>query len=97
MSIDVAAPVASWREDKFAELGLKLPESWSELIALAKLGYVALPAIPVDSLMNLYPLCLDQSSGFFREKTVIAEIEILKFALSRLKELVDSCDSKVWV
>lgn len=94
LSIDVAAPVASWREDKFAELGLKLPESWSELIALAELGYVLLPAIPVDSLMNIYPLCLDQSSDLFTNKTVIADTEVLEFALSRLKELVDLCDWK---
>lgn len=94
MSIDAAAPVASWREDKFAELGLKLPVSWSELIALAKLGYVLLPAIPVDSLMNIYPLCLDQSDDLFRNNTVIADIGILEFALLRLKELVDCCDPK---
>lgn len=94
LSIDAAAPVASWREDKFAELGLKLPVSWSELIALAKLGYVLLPAIPVDSLMNIYPLCLDQSNDLFIKETVVADSKILEFALSRLKELVDCCDSK---
>jgi multiple sugar transport system substrate-binding protein len=94
LSIDAAAPVASWREDKFAEFGLKLPENWSELIALAKLGYVLLPAIPVDSLMNIYPLCLDQSNDLFIKETVVADSKILEFALSRLKELVDCCDSK---
>ena len=94
LSIDAAAPVASWRADKFAELGLKLPESWSELIALAKLGYVLVPAIPVDSLMNIYPLCLDQSNDLFSKQTVVADSKILEFALSRLKELVDCCDSK---
>jgi len=94
LSIDAAAPVASWRADKFAELGLKLPESWSELIALAKLGYVLVPAIPVDSLMNIYPLCLDQSNDLFIKETVVADSKILEFALSRLKELVDCCDSK---
>ena len=94
LSIDAAAPVASWREDKFAELGLKLPESWNELIALAKLGYVLLPAIPVDSLMNIYPLCLDQSNDLFIKDTIVADSKIMEFALSRLKELVDCCDSK---
>jgi len=44
--------------------------------------------------MNLYTLCLDQSGDLFREKTIVADIEILEFAFSRLKELVDSCDSK---
>ena len=94
LSIDAATPVACWREDKFAELGLKLPETWSELIALAKLGYVLLPAIPVDSLMNLYPLCLDRSGDLFSSKTVVADTGVLEFALSRLKELVDYCDPK---
>jgi len=94
LSIDAAAPVASWREDKFAELGLKLPESWSELIVLAKLGYVLLPSIPVDSLMNLYPLCLDQSDCLFATKAAVAVDEVMSFALARLKELVECCDSK---
>ena len=95
LSIDAAAPVASWREDKFAELGLKLPESWSELIALAKLGYVLLPSIPVDSLMNFYTLCLDQSHELFTQKATIADAETLSFALARLKELVECCDPKI--
>lgn len=94
LSIDVAAPVASWREDKFDELSLELPESWSELIVLAKLGYVLLPSIPVDSLMNLYPLCLDQSPELFTKKAIIADAEVLSYALARLKELVECCDPK---
>lgn len=94
LSIDAAAPVASWREDKFTELGLKLPENWSELIDLAKSGYVLLPSIPVDSLMNLYSLCLDQSNEPFTKNTIIADAEALSFALAKLKELVGCCDPK---
>ena len=92
LSIDAAAPVASWREDKFAELGLKLPETWIELMALAKQGYVILPSIPVDSLMNLYTLCLDQSHELFTNEAIVADAEVLSFALARLKELVGCCD-----
>src|SRR3990172_9463302 len=57
LAIDAATPVASWEPKLLEKSGASVPESWEELLQLAKRGLVAFPAIPVDSLMNFFMLC----------------------------------------
>ena len=52
LAIDAATPVSSCRPDLLDRHRIALPETWDELIELARRGAVALPAIPIDSLMN---------------------------------------------
>jgi multiple sugar transport system substrate-binding protein len=94
LAIDAAAPVASWREDEFLRLGLKIPTTWEELLVLAQLGYVALPGIPVDCLMSFYSLCIDQSEDLFTRSAALVNEETGIFALDRLKELIGNCNPK---
>lgn len=56
LAIDAATPVAGYRADLFARAKAELPRTWSELLALAHRGLVTVPAIPIDSLMNLFML-----------------------------------------
>jgi multiple sugar transport system substrate-binding protein len=60
LAVDAATPVASWRPDLLQHHGLNVPQDWAELMELVRAGLVALPAIPVDSLMMLYMLWLDE-------------------------------------
>jgi len=94
LALDAATPVASWRQDQFSKLGLKLPANWVELLELAKQGYVGLPAIPVDSLMNFYSLCLDQNDTLFTNKEIIVDEKTGIHAMEMLKELVGYCNQK---
>src|SRR5262249_46506483 len=52
LAIDAATPVSSYRPDLLVQRGISLPQSWDDVLALARYGLVALPAIPVDSLMH---------------------------------------------
>ncbi len=54
LAIDAATPVAGWRADLLNES--EIPRTWDELLALARRGLVTVPAIPIDSLMNLFML-----------------------------------------
>ncbi len=56
LAIDAATPVAGWRPDLLEQAGAELPRSWNDLLALAQRGLVTVPAIPIDSLMNLFML-----------------------------------------
>ena len=58
LAIDAATPVASYRADLLQLNNCRVPESWEDLIALAFVGKVALPAIPIDLLMNFYMFCI---------------------------------------
>jgi len=58
LAVDAATPVACWRQDVMEKLGLTVPETWKDLIELAKRGHVELPAAPINCLMNFFSLCL---------------------------------------
>ena len=88
LAIDAATPIAGWRPDLLA----KPPATWLELIDLAKRGLVAIPAIPIDSLMHLYMLCGALGEDPFAEAGHFVREEIGVDALLMLRELVQLCD-----
>jgi multiple sugar transport system substrate-binding protein len=56
LAIDAATPISGWRPDLLERAEAELPSTWEDLLALARRGLVTLPAIPIDSLMNLFML-----------------------------------------
>ncbi|KQW38542.1 extracellular solute-binding protein [Rhizobacter sp. Root404] len=93
LPVDAATPVASWREDLLQRLGVGVPTTWGELLVLARRGAVAVPAIPIDSLMNLYMLWLDEGEAPGSWPETIGRREAGLAALEALKELVSACDA----
>ncbi len=91
LAIDAAAPVSSYRPDLLAHAGVTAPATWTELLDLARLGRVALPAIPVDSLMHFYMLCGGLGEDPFGETEVVVAPEAGVAALEQLRELVSLC------
>lgn len=87
LAIDAATPVASWREDLIAES--ELPRTWEQLLDLARRGLVTVPAIPIDSLMNLFMLANALGSEPFTTPGVmISDRAAGAHALQLLRELV---------
>lgn len=95
LAIDAAAPVSSWRPDLVAERRVVLPETWDELLKLAKRGLVAFPSIPVDSLMNFYMLCCGLGDGPFSTPDSVVDATIGVEALAKLRELVSLCRPEI--
>jgi multiple sugar transport system substrate-binding protein len=91
LAIDAATPVASWREDLLQKKGLELPTNWEELLQLARKGIVAFPAIPIDSLMNFYMLCLAYGEEPLTTENVVISYEIGHAVLEALRELASLC------
>jgi multiple sugar transport system substrate-binding protein len=89
---DAATPVASWRRDVLEANDAAVPETWEELLALARRGLVALPAIPVDALMATYMLCIALGEEPFLTQERMASLEIARGALEMLRELVSLCE-----
>lgn len=95
LPIDAATPVASWRQDAFNAKGLAVPHTWTALLDLARQGLVAMPGIPLDSLMNFYMLCLNKDASLFASEDTLVNQETGIWALETLKELVSLCDPKI--
>jgi multiple sugar transport system substrate-binding protein len=70
LAIDAATPAASYRKDLLSDV----PQTWDDVITLAKQGKVAVPAISIDLLMNFYTFCIaNGAEPFQNEEEVIDE------------------------
>jgi multiple sugar transport system substrate-binding protein len=88
LATDAATPIAGWRPDLLVRAEAELPATWEDLLALARRGLVTVPAIPIDSLMNIFMIAnaLD-AEPFTTPGEVIPKLEGTE-ALQRLRELV---------
>lgn len=91
LAVDAATPVASYRPDLFANDGLNLPETWEDLIGLAKRRKVAFAGIPIDTLMNFYMLCYTQGEEPFTNKESVISTDMGLKVLDQLRELTNYC------
>ncbi len=88
LAIDAATPISGYRADLLARADAEPPRTWSELLALAHRGLVTLPAIPIDSLMNLFMLANALGDEPFQNPGVVVGESAGKQALQMLRELV---------
>lgn len=88
LAIDAATPIATWRQDLMQERGLEQPQTWDEVVALARQGQVGMAAIPVDLLMHCYTFCHANGSALFENPEEFADHEALEKSLETLKEIV---------
>ncbi|PTR01088.1 carbohydrate ABC transporter substrate-binding protein (CUT1 family) [Mucilaginibacter yixingensis] len=91
LAIDAATPVAASRPDLLAQHGVALPKTFDDLLALAKKGLVALPGIPIDSLMQYYTFCCSLGEDPCQGDVVVSE-EIGVKALKMYHELCQYID-----
>lgn len=92
VAIDAATPVSAYRPDLLERFDVTLPDTWADLLALARRGHVAVPMIPVDALMSFYMLCLALGEEPFASDHEAASPSTAVAALEALRELVDCCE-----
>ncbi|MHB1957128.1 MAG: ABC transporter substrate-binding protein, partial [Sulfobacillus sp.] len=96
LAIDTAAPVASFRSDLLDREGLSVPETWEDILTLARRGQVVFPGIAIDSLMNFYMICSTLGEDPFQSGEEVVSAGIGMQALELLKELISLCPPAVF-
>ncbi len=96
LAIDAAAPVAFWRADLLDQLECAVPRTWDEVLALARLGHVDVPAAPINCLMNFFSLCTAVGEEPFVDPGRVVSSVVGAAALRRLRELLARCDAGCW-
>lgn len=91
LATDAATPVSCARPDVLARHGCAVPQTWDELIALARRGLVAFAGLKLDCLMHWYTLCLNEGQEPFTTPEGIVAPEVGCAALEALKQLTDAC------
>ena len=88
LAIDAATPIAGWRPDLMQRANVEHPQTWEDLLALARRGLVTVPAIPIDSLMHWFMFCNALNVEPFRSPDVVMPTPEGAEALRLLRELV---------
>ena len=96
LAIDAATPVASYRNDLLQKNNIPLPQTWMDLIQLAHKGKVAVPAIPIDLLMNFYMFCIAHGQEPFQGSDEVIDARIGIKALATMKELYSLVDKEMF-
>jgi multiple sugar transport system substrate-binding protein len=96
LAIDAATPAASYRADLLQQNSVAVPDTWEELITMAKAGKVAIPAIPIDILMNFYMFCIAHGETPFLHKSHVVSRETGVQALQTMRELYSLIDKKLF-
>jgi len=94
LAIDAATPVASCRAELLEAAGLRIPETWEEVLHIARLGRLAIPAIPIDLLMNFYMFCIAHGTRPFQQEGVVVDGATARAALETMRELYSLIDRK---
>ena len=92
LAIDAATPAASYRKD----LLIDVPQTWNDVIDLAKDGKVAVPAIPIDLLMNFYTFCIAHGKEPFQTEDEVIDAATGIKAIETMKELYTVVDKKMF-
>lgn len=94
LAIDAATPVAAARLDVLARRGYTVPETWDDLIELARAGLVAFAGLKLDCLMYWYALCINEGQAPFSGSESLVNADIGSRALIALKALTDACGTE---
>lgn len=85
LAIDAATPVSGCRPDLLERANAAPPATWDDVLAIARRGLVTVPAIPIDSLMNLFMLAnalgaepFTEPEGVFAETAGIHALQLLR-------------------
>lgn len=92
LAIDAATPVASYKKDLLSTA----PQTWDDVLALAKEGKVAVPAIPIDLLMNFYSFCIAHGKEPFQSEEEVIDTETGSKAIETMKQLYSLVDKKMF-
>jgi multiple sugar transport system substrate-binding protein len=92
LATDAATPIATWRPDLMRKHDLPLPETWEDVLELARGGFVTVSAFPIDLLMLAYTFCAAHGHQPFTGDHGIAPDDVLASALAELYHLISLCD-----
>lgn len=91
LATDAATPVSAARPDVLARAGQRIPQTWDELLMLARAGLVAFAGLKLDCLMLWYALCINEGEEPFRRPDGIVDPDIGAAALHAVRSLVQAC------
>jgi multiple sugar transport system substrate-binding protein len=91
LPVDAASQVAGYRADLLQANGFKVPQTWEDVLELAKFrrGFVTPALSPLDSLMCFFSMCANLGEPPFIQNHSVVSREIGEQVLERLRFLAE--------
>ena len=96
LPIDAATPVAASRPDLLQEMGVALPQTFEDLLALAQKGKVAFSLLPIDVLMSFYMFCCSSGEAPCGSQEEVVSEKTGIHVLQLFKSLADHIDKSYY-
>jgi multiple sugar transport system substrate-binding protein len=92
LPIDAAAQITGYRADLLQSAGLDVPQTWQEVLQLAKLrrGFVSVALFPLDALICFFTLCANLGEPPCQKRDIVVGKDIGQQALERLRVLAEN-------
>ena len=94
--IDAATPTPSCRPDLLGAHGLKFPETWNELLALADAGHAVMPGFPADLFLNWSMLVATLGGDIAADPEVICDEACGRAAMELLRRLAEKMPAQIY-
>jgi multiple sugar transport system substrate-binding protein len=95
LPVDAAAPAASFRADLLERNSLQVPETWDQVIELARRGLVRMPGFPADLFLNFMGMCFSKGS-FVASGDQLFDHSIATHCLEELRELASYMPDSIY-
>ncbi len=95
LPIDAATPIAIYRPDYFENTGEKVPETFEEVIDMAKKGRVIYAGIPINLLMDFYMFGITAGKTMFTEEEAISKTDGSEL-LEEMRRLASLCPKEIF-
>jgi multiple sugar transport system substrate-binding protein len=95
LPVDAAAPAASFRADLLERNNLQVPETWDQVIELARKGLVLMPGFPADLFLNFMGICVSRGSSVARGDRLF-DRPIATHCLEELRELASYMPDSIY-
>jgi multiple sugar transport system substrate-binding protein len=89
LPIDAATPAPSWRADLMERAGVQPPQTWGELVALARRKLAIIPGFNADLFLHFVMLVNALGAAPFASHEEIAPLGAMQNALELLRELTE--------
>ncbi len=94
--IDAAAPTASFRADLLARDGTALPQTWRDVVDLARRGKLLMPGFPADVFLNFMALAASHGGALAASPENLVDAENGARALEQMRELATLMTAEIY-
>jgi multiple sugar transport system substrate-binding protein len=96
LPIDAAAPSASYRLDLLRRAGAEIPQTWNDVVNLARKGLVVMPGFHADVFLNFIGMCVSFGACVAEDPEVLVDTGTGQKCLELLRELASYTPAEIY-